>query len=84
MDSNKTTKVSPDQTATPFSNALLSAGASELLNKLVEDLRSKLPPGERDFDKKDNASLIYNLFMGNYEFSYKQYKEVFDALCAYT
>ena len=65
-----------------FGNVLLSAGASELLNKLVLDLKSKLPPEERVYNKKDNASLIYNLFKGNYEFSYKQYKEVYDALCA--
>ena len=65
-------------------NVLLSAGASELLNKLVLDLKSKLPPEERIYNKKDNASLIYNLFRGNYKFSYKQYKEVYDALCACT
>lgn len=84
MNSNLTTKVSTKQEATPFGNVLLPAGASELLNKLVLDLKSKLPPEERVYNKKDNASLIYNLFRGNYEFSYKQYKEVYDALCACT
>ena len=84
MNSNKTTKVSTEQKTTPFGNLLLSAGASELLNKLILDLKSKLPPEERIYNKKDNASLIYNLFRGNYDFSYKQYKEVFDALCACT
>lgn len=63
---------------------LLSAGAYVLLNKLILDLRSKLPPEERVYNKKDNASLIYNLFRGEYQFSYKQYKEVHDALCACT
>ena len=57
---------------------LLSASAYELLNKLVLDLKSKLPPKERVYLVKDNASLIYNLFIGGYEFSYKQYKEVYD------
>lgn len=84
MTPNKKPKVSTDQKTTPFGNVLLSAGASELLNKLVLDLKSKLPPEERIYNKKDNASLIYNLFRGNYEFSYKQYKEVYDALCACT
>ena len=63
---------------------LLSAGAYGLLNKLILDLKSKLPPEERVYENKDNASLIYNLFRGEYDFSYKQYKEVFDALCACT
>ena len=84
MNPNKKTKVSTDQKTTPFGNVLLSAGASELLNKLVLDLKSKLPPEERIYNKKDNASLIYNLFRGNYDFSYKQYKEVYDALCSCT
>jgi len=84
MNSNKTTKHSTEQKTTPFGNVLLSAGASELLNKLILDLKSTLPPEERVYNKKDNASLIYNLFRGNYDFSYKQYKEVYDALCTYT
>ena len=63
---------------------LLSAGAYGLLNKLILDLKSKLPPEERIFNEKDKASLIYNLFRGNYDFSYKQYTEVFDAICACT
>lgn len=84
MNPNKKTKVSTEQKKTPFGNVLLSAGASELLKKLVLDFKSKLPPEERIYNKKDNASLIYNLFRGNYEFSYKQYKEVYDALCACT
>ena len=84
MKSNKTTKLSMEQEATPFGNVLLSAGASELLNKLVLDLKSKLPPEERVYNKKDNATLIYNLFKGNYSFSYKQYKEVYEAICTCT
>lgn len=82
MNPNKKAKVSTEQKTKPFGNVLLSAGASEFLNKLMLDFKSKLPPEERIYNKKDNASLIYNLFRGNYEFSYKQYKEVYDALCA--
>lgn len=63
---------------------LLSADAYELLNKMILDLKSKLPPEEQVYNKKDNVSLIYNMFRGNYEFSYKQYKDVYDALCSCT
>lgn len=82
--SNRKKKVSTDQKTTPFGNAQLSAGASELLKKLMLDFKSKLPPEERIYSKKYNASLIYNLFKGEYQFSYEQCKEVYDALCACT
>jgi len=65
-------------------NVVLGAGARKLFNKLVYDLKSKLPEKERVYDKSDNASLIYNLFNGGYSYSYKQYKEVFDYLTACT
>lgn len=64
---------------------LLSAGAYKLLNKLILDLKCKLPIEERIYEKKDNSSLIYNLFnaeVNPYKFSYKQYKEIFECICA--
>jgi hypothetical protein len=58
----------------------LSNGAYKLLNKLILDLNSKLPPNERVYRKQDNASLMHNLFIGNYDFSYKYHKEVYTVL----
>lgn len=58
----------------------LSPKASELLDKLVSDFKSKLPVGERVLEDNDYPSLIYNLFNGDYDFSYKIYKELFNYL----
>lgn len=80
MVEDNTSKQSRNQKTIPFGNVLLSDGASDLLNKLVLDFKSNLPPEERVYNKKDNVSLIYNLFKGNYAFSYNQYKEVYEAI----
>lgn len=58
----------------------LSKSSYVLLNKLILDLKSTLPISEQVYDKKDNASLIYNLFRGNYEFSYNQYNEIINCI----
>ena len=63
-----------------FGKTLLSYESYNLLEKLILDLYIKLPPEKRIYNKKDNPTLIYNLFTGNYSFSYKQYKEIYNAL----
>lgn len=62
----------------------LSSGAYDLLNRLVLDYKSILPPEARVYHPKDNASLIYNLFKGKYNFSYKQYKELYIFLTTFS
>jgi len=59
----------------------LSPRAQKLLNQLVEDYSSTLPPAERVLKVEARASYIYNLFRGNYSFSGKDYNEVFEYLC---
>ena len=54
----------------------LSKDAKFLLDKLVADLKSKLSPEERIIKKEDAPALIYNLFRGKYDFSYKNSKEI--------
>jgi hypothetical protein len=58
----------------------LSKGAYKLLNELVLDLNSKLKPEERVYNKQDNASYLYNMFVGGYDFSCAYYKEVYEFL----
>jgi hypothetical protein len=58
----------------------LSKAAQELLDKLVADYSSKMREDEREFNPKHASSYIYNLFRGEYNFSYKTYKELFDYL----
>jgi hypothetical protein len=67
-------------TETTKSPESLSKGAYKLLNKLVLDLNSKLPPEERVYSKKDNASYLYNMFVGGYDYSCAYYKEVYEFL----
>ncbi len=61
---------------------LLSDGAYKLLNQLILDVKSTLQPHERIYDPKGNAAMVWNLFRGTYNFSFNQYKEVYDVLCA--
>jgi hypothetical protein len=63
---------------------ILSKGAQKLLDQLVEDYGGGLPADERKFDIKDGPKYIYNLFRGSYEFSYKQYEELYNYLIPIT
>lgn len=47
-----------------------------LLDKLVNDYGSGLPPHERVFKEKDVPAYIYNLYNGSYEFSYDDFKNL--------
>lgn len=58
--------------------SLQQSKAEKLLNKLIQDYGSGLPPEERVFKKKDVPAYYYNLFNGKYEFSYKDFKELVD------
>ncbi len=60
---------------------ILSPIAQKLLNKLVADYCSHIREDERVFKKEDGAAYIHNLFVGNYEYSVKTYKEIFNYLC---
>jgi hypothetical protein len=53
----------------------------DLLYKLVQDYHSTLPVEERIFNPNDRAALIYNLFQGNYKFSFNTYNELFKLFC---
>lgn len=55
---------------------VLSPNTYKLLNTLIADLKSTLPPEEQIYKDADNKVLIYNLFRGNYHFSYSQYIEL--------
>lgn len=56
----------------------LSEGAAKLLRKLVDDYTSTLPESSKGFiSKDDQAAIIYNLFNGKHQFSYRQYKEIY-------
>ncbi len=54
----------------------LSTTAKKLLNNLIQDYKSGIPANERQYELKDNEPLLYNLFCGNYNFSYKIFKEL--------
>lgn len=58
----------------------LSPSAQKLLNRLVKDTCSKLKEEERIFNKNNGAIYIYNLFIGEYDYSYKTFKELFEYL----
>jgi len=59
----------------------ISHRAQVLLDKLVKDYSDKLGPNDcHCFKPEDSAALIYNLFRGNYEFSAKEFKELFNYL----
>lgn len=57
-------------------NSQVNKGVEKLLNKLVQDYGSGLPPEERYFKKKDIPAYIYNLYNGNYQFSYNDFKQL--------
>ena len=59
----------------------VKADVEDLLYKLVQDLKSTMPVEERVFHPDDRASLIYNLFQGNYKFSFETYNELFKFFC---
>jgi len=58
----------------------LSKSSYKLLCELVNDLHSTHKPEDRVYRKQDNPSLIYNLFNGNYGFSFNNYKEIITVL----
>jgi len=53
----------------------------KLLYKLVQDYKSTSSIEERIFNPNDRAALIYNLFQGNYKFSFNTYNELFKFFC---
>lgn len=57
---------------------ILTKGTKQLLDQLVNDYGSGLPSNERIFEIKSIPAYIYNLFRGQYEFSYKQFQELLD------
>lgn len=57
-------------------NSQENKGADKLLNKLVQDYCSKLPPEERGFKKENIPAYLYNLFNGNYQYSYNTFKDL--------
>lgn len=57
-------------------NNLKKDTVEKLLDKLVQDYGSGLLPEERFFKKEDIPAYVYNLFIGNYVFSYEDFKEL--------
>lgn len=55
-------------------------GVEKLLDKLVQDYGSGRPPEERDFKKENIPAYIYNLYNGNYQFSYKDFKSLMELM----
>lgn len=60
--------------------SLEQSKAEKLLNKLIQDYCSGLPPEERIFKSKDVPAYIYNLYRGNYEFSYEDFKKLMELI----
>lgn len=58
----------------------LSKKSYLILNSIVLDLKSTLPPSLKVYNKKDNEAIIYNMFKGDYKFSFNQYKEIINFL----
>lgn len=59
----------------------LTESSYNLLTLLIKDYCSKIPKGkDKVYLRVNNAALIYNLFNGNYKFSYNQYKEIYNVL----
>ena len=56
--------------------SLEQSKAEKLLDKLIQDYGSGLPPEERVFKKQDVSAYIYNLYRGQYEFSYDDFKKL--------
>lgn len=55
---------------------ILTKGTKQLLDQLVNDYASGVPKDERKFNINCIPAYIYNLFKGQYEFSYKQFQEL--------
>ena len=60
--------------------SLQQSKAEKLLNKLIQDYGSGLPPEERVFKQEDVPAYIYNLYRGNYEFSYDDFKKLMELI----
>jgi hypothetical protein len=58
----------------------MTENSKKLLDRLVDDYSKTLPKEQRKFDKKNGSSYIYNLFRGKYNFSYKEFREIFNFL----
>ena len=58
----------------------LSKDAQKLLDKLVQDTSSKMRIDERVFNPQSAPTYIYNLFTGEYSYSYNTFKELFNYL----
>lgn len=54
--------------------------SAELLDRLVKDYNSGMLEHERVLEAKSAPAYIYNLFVGDYQFSYKQFKEIYEYL----
>ena len=54
----------------------LSKDAQKLLDKLIADATSGLLVHERILNPKNASIYIYNLFIGDYRFSYSTFKEI--------
>lgn len=54
--------------------------AEVLLNQLIQDYGSGLPKDERVFKKKDVPAYLYNLYNGNYSFSYEDFKKLMELI----
>lgn len=73
------TKYESENIARKFKDGL-SESSYNLLNKVMEDLYSKVIPSRRIYKREDNSLIIYNLLKGNYACSGRQYKEIFETL----
>lgn len=60
--------------------SLEQSKAEKLLNKLIQDYGSGLPPEERMFKSKDVPAYIHNLYKGNYVFSHEDFKKLMDLI----
>jgi hypothetical protein len=53
--------------------------SNKLLNQLISDLYSETNKCPNKVLENDKASLIYNLFRGDYQFSITQFNEIFNS-----
>ena len=60
----------------PASGGKSCRRAEELLESLVADYSVTMPESERVFDRGRIASYVYNLFRGNYRFSFSDFKQL--------